>query len=566
MKDKTAKTQKRKIVKLRVKKTFEEHMEGGVGGAHAHVLSASNPSMTPVDGSHQHLYMINGRAFMTDWDGAHQHSVDAANNVTGDEESPHKHRIVVDNDSMLSEVDGEHTHQLQVTSTTFDGIHRHELELLDGTKIQSLLPSDILTESVNKKKYNLEIQAVHVDTDRFPTYQEAAKWAGENDFDDKVYIKDPNDRIHTFRQLSRDRFLETSLTQMKIADGITATFGTLKENDQAGRGFTNDVEYMTFDMLQDKITRGDVLLTEGDREMMLRLKDEHKSTLSNLKGKLNAFGEAFQGMLDEIEVEEGEDNTLERYKSTYDQIASELNEVEIEGVHTDVPEDIGRDDLLKAVADIEGDVNDLYEVLEGSSLDHFTKMLGSFILTSDKVVKQKGYPQKPGSKKGSKNSKTKKVVAAVKRSNREWTRTIPILIKKNEGSEEERITFGIVLEPNDGGGRGVPLDPDAHRDIYSAKDVRGAAHSFMEDPDGGNQGFMHKFFMNEEFTLLENYVTKGKTEIETEDGTVKLRKGTWIMSVRVNSDSVWEMVKNKEITGFSIGGSAEVESLDEAYS
>ncbi len=128
-------------------------------------------------------------------------------------------------------------------------------------------------------------------------------------------------------------------------------------------------------------------------------------------------------------------------------------------------------------------------------------------------------------------------------------------------SEDERIVFGIVLEPNDGGNKGIPLDPDAHGDIYSSDSVKSAAYSFMEDEGAGNRGFMHKFFMNDDFTLLENFVTKGKTEIDTEGGKIKLTKGTWIISVRVNSDSVWAMVKNGEITGFSIGGTAEVHEL-----
>lgn len=35
-----------------------------------------------------------------------------------------------------------------------------------------------------------------------------------------------------------------------------------------------------------------------------------------------------------------------------------------------------------------------------------------------------------------------------------------------------------------------------------------------------------------------------------------IAKGTWLLAVRVLSDDLWRRVKDGELTGFSIGGSA----------
>ena len=41
-----------------------------------------------------------------------------------------------------------------------------------------------------------------------------------------------------------------------------------------------------------------------------------------------------------------------------------------------------------------------------------------------------------------------------------------------------------------------------------------------------------------------------------EGGDVQMRRGTWLLAVRVLSDELWTKVTEGELTGFSIGGSA----------
>jgi hypothetical protein len=116
-------------------------------------------------------------------------------------------------------------------------------------------------------------------------------------------------------------------------------------------------------------------------------------------------------------------------------------------------------------------------------------------------------------------------------------------------TDEEQFVMGVVLEPNDGEGE-APVDPDAQQDIYSAKAIRDAAHKFMAD--FRNMGLMHKQFINGDVSILESFIAPVSFTV----GTTKVRKGTWLMALRVTSDKIWKQIKGGELTGFSIGGSA----------
>jgi DNA adenine methylase len=101
--------------------------------------------------------------------------------------------------------------------------------------------------------------------------------------------------------------------------------------------------------------------------------------------------------------------------------------------------------------------------------------------------------------------------------------------------------LGIVLEPE---------TVDAQRDIYSAAEIRDAAHKFMEEYQ--NIGLMHRDLVNGGVKILECYLAPTSFEL---DGT-QVRKGTWLLAVRVLDDALWMQIKSGELTGLSIGGSA----------
>jgi len=58
--------------------------------------------------------------------------------------------------------------------------------------------------------------------------------------------------------------------------------------------------------------------------------------------------------------------------------------------------------------------------------------------------------------------------------------------------------------------------------------------------------------VNDQVKVLESYLAPTDFTI----GDLTVRKGTWLLAVRVLSDELWDRVKTGDLTGFSIGGSA----------
>jgi len=107
---------------------------------------------------------------------------------------------------------------------------------------------------------------------------------------------------------------------------------------------------------------------------------------------------------------------------------------------------------------------------------------------------------------------------------------------------EERFVFGVVLEPD---------VVDAQNDTYSAEEVRKAAHRWMEQ-NNAQLGKQHAEIVTGKLKVLESYVAP----VDFAVGEQTVKKGAWVMAIRVVDDDMWAAVKKGEFTGFSIGGSA----------
>lgn len=112
---------------------------------------------------------------------------------------------------------------------------------------------------------------------------------------------------------------------------------------------------------------------------------------------------------------------------------------------------------------------------------------------------------------------------------------------------EKRLVTGIVLEPD---------TIDAHRDIVSREVIEKAAHRFMADYNDETQmGLMHRKFSDVGIEMVESWIAPGELTING----VRIKPGTWVMTVHVTKDDVWKEVKEGRLTGFSIGGIATVQ-------
>jgi len=111
---------------------------------------------------------------------------------------------------------------------------------------------------------------------------------------------------------------------------------------------------------------------------------------------------------------------------------------------------------------------------------------------------------------------------------------------QEETEEEERMVYGIVLEPN---------TVDAQRDIISEEEIKLAAHRFLEDSQ--EIGYEHTDFAKS-FKIMESFVAPDNFIINKQ----QVKKGTWLMAVRVVDDQVWKEVKKGNLKGFSVAGKA----------
>ncbi|NUP12895.1 MAG: hypothetical protein HOW73_43200 [Polyangiaceae bacterium] len=119
-----------------------------------------------------------------------------------------------------------------------------------------------------------------------------------------------------------------------------------------------------------------------------------------------------------------------------------------------------------------------------------------------------------------------------------------IVITKTD--DEKRLLYGVVLEPD---------TVDAQDDTYDAETVEQAAHVYLSH--FRNVGLQHKQLINHWVQVVESFIAP--IDFSMNDQLVK--RGSWVMVVKVLNDDLWSRVKRKEITGFSIGGVASVEHL-----
>lgn len=106
---------------------------------------------------------------------------------------------------------------------------------------------------------------------------------------------------------------------------------------------------------------------------------------------------------------------------------------------------------------------------------------------------------------------------------------------------DERYVLGIVLEPE---------TVDSQSDIYSEEEIRKTAHKFMQDFK--NIGYMHKSIINDKVKIVETYLSP----VDFEMNGQPVKKGTWLLGVKIMDDGLWQEVKTGKLTAFSMGGSA----------
>lgn len=124
--------------------------------------------------------------------------------------------------------------------------------------------------------------------------------------------------------------------------------------------------------------------------------------------------------------------------------------------------------------------------------------------------------------------------------------------------KEERYILGIVLEPTL---TDTDITPDTQDDVYTAETIRAAAHGWMENY--GLIDLMHNWeaLSKENVRVLESYIAPCDFPIGDGADKYSVKKGTWLLALRVISDALWEAIGDGDIGAYSIGGVASREPL-----
>ena len=122
-------------------------------------------------------------------------------------------------------------------------------------------------------------------------------------------------------------------------------------------------------------------------------------------------------------------------------------------------------------------------------------------------------------------------------------------VKFAEQDKEKRILMGAALIPN------KPIFRKNEEDeyyIYFSKDtVRKASELFFIKGNQSEATLEHKVAL-EGLTIVESWIVESEQDKSRHYG-MNVPMGTWMVSMKVNSDEVWnDYIRTKKVRGFSI--------------
>ena len=125
-------------------------------------------------------------------------------------------------------------------------------------------------------------------------------------------------------------------------------------------------------------------------------------------------------------------------------------------------------------------------------------------------------------------------------------------VKLAEVDKEKKILMGALLIPN------KPIyrnGSEGEYYIYFSKDtIVKASQMFLQNGNQSNSTLEHNQALNG-LTLVESWLVEDKAKDKTALYGLDVPVGTWMGSVKVNNDDVWnEYVKTNKVKGFSIEG------------
>lgn len=127
------------------------------------------------------------------------------------------------------------------------------------------------------------------------------------------------------------------------------------------------------------------------------------------------------------------------------------------------------------------------------------------------------------------------------------------LLKKADDGKATFTTYGRIVKADADNHyvTGIvyePMEEDSHGNFMTEEEITKAAYWFAKN--GDKVDLQHSFEPLDGATVVENWIAKADFDIDGE----AIKKGTWLMTVEVADESVWEGIEKGDITGFSMGG------------
>ena len=135
------------------------------------------------------------------------------------------------------------------------------------------------------------------------------------------------------------------------------------------------------------------------------------------------------------------------------------------------------------------------------------------------------------------------------------------LITKSEDGKADFQTYGRILKAEAGSHfvTGIVYEPmveDTDGNYMTEEEITKAAHWFAKN--GNKVDLQHSFEPLDGAVVVESSVTKCDMELEGQ----AIRKGTWLMTVEIQDEGIFQAIEKGEITGFSMGGSGVYSEVD----
>lgn len=124
-------------------------------------------------------------------------------------------------------------------------------------------------------------------------------------------------------------------------------------------------------------------------------------------------------------------------------------------------------------------------------------------------------------------------------------------VKLAEVDKEKRILMGAALIPNKKIFR--KGQEEDYYIFFSEDTVRKASELFLMNGNQNNSTLEHNIELNG-MSVVESWIIEDEKKDKSRKYEFDLPVGTWMVSVKVNNDDVWNQVKAGEVKGFSIEG------------